>query len=154
MIFEAIFLSLWQTFWRSLFTVSFFFPPHFSPVTEDATVKTKCLLTTELQKKESLKLCKNSNLLTYLRGILPKDLLGINSCGTGVRQPAGLPGSRKRLLHLSQSNWNCSLNQGVKPHAHLIFSLGRSQMSHWSQCRTEEKKTVVFCSCWVNCSLP
>lgn len=72
----------------------------------------------------------------------------------GVRQPAGLPGSRKRLLHLSQSNWNCSLNQDVKLHAHLIFSLGWSEMPHWSEFWTEERKIIVFCSCWVNCSYP
>lgn len=35
----------------------------------------------------------------------------------------GLPGSRKRLLHFSQSNWNCSLNWDVKPHAHFDLLL-------------------------------
>lgn len=86
--------------------------------------------------------CKNSSLLTYLQGILPNDLLGIKRVLNGVRQLAGLPRSRKRLPHLSQSDWNCSLNRDVKSYAHLIYSLGRSEMSHWSWFELRKRKQL------------
>lgn len=73
--------------------------------------------------------CKNSNLLTYLQGILPKDLLGIKLVPNGNQTASWFV---KRLLRLLQSNWNYSLNWDIKPHAGLIFSLKRREIPHWS----------------------